>query len=193
MRFDHHYNWVCSHKSVQSLLNTLHLFSISNVFLLGDKVIARKYSALNVVYEGNVLSFKGKDLICVQFRDDFVKSFDNCAYRVEFDFSRAPWIRQHFAIDMAMNLFGLDILDPKEIVPRKEPRFDVRLSSEGCLKLKNGQVLEWFNDSLNQYQRQAVANALRGAMLNPYVIYGPPGNKKYSILLRKDYSFELFS
>lgn len=139
-------------------------------------MIARKRSALDVVYEGELIAIKDKDLVCIKFKDDFVEKFDNKAYVVEFDFSRASYIRLHFAIDMAISLFEMRILNPKEIIVREKPLLEVRLNSKKNLKLtKTGKKLKWFNKSLNDNQRTTVANALRGDMLNPYVIYGPPG------------------
>lgn len=146
------------------------------IFRLGDKVIARQHSALDVVYEGELIAIKDKNLICIQFKDDFVGKFDNKAYRVEFDFSRALYIRLHFAIDMAINLFGMRILNPKEVIVREKPLLDVHLSKKQNLKLvENGKRLKWYNKSLNDNQKVTVANTLRGDMLNPTVIHGPPG------------------
>lgn len=139
-------------------------------------MLARQHSALDVVYEGDLISFKDDDLVCIQFKDDFVQKFDNKAYVVEFDFSRVLYIRQHFAIDMAVSLFGMEILHPKEIVAREEPILEVSLNKNGNLHLnKSGKGLKWFNQLLNDDQRKTVANVLRGDMINPYIVYGPPG------------------
>lgn len=147
------------------------------ISLPGDKVIAREHSALDVVYEGEVISLKGKNLICVHFKDDFVKSFNNRAYVVDFDFPRVQWIRLHFAIDMAINTLGLDILNPKEILLREQPLLNVRLSSKGFLtSVEDNGVLKWFDKSLNTEQKETVAHVLRGDLLTPYIIYGPPGD-----------------
>lgn len=154
------------------------LFETRPSLKVGDKIIARQHSALEVVYEGDIISINDKNLICVQFKDDFVKTFDYKAYVVEFDFSRLTWIRQHFAIDMAISTFGLDILDPKEICSREKPLLDVRLSSKGRIKKRVDRTeLKWHNKSLNEEQKQTVVNILRGDMLNPHIIYGPPGKK----------------
>lgn len=153
---------------------------ISKFFVLGDKVFARKRTALDIVYEGELTAFKDKDLVCVQFKEDFVKSFNNMAYVVEFDFSRASYIRLHFAIDMAVSIFGMGILNPTEYVAREKPLLDVHLNEKKNLKLiPKRQNLKWFNESLNDHQRETVANALRGDMLNPFIIYGPPGKRNH--------------
>lgn len=145
-------------------------------------MFARQRSALNVVYEGELIAFKDKDLVCIQFKDDFVAKFDNKAYVVEFDFSRAHFIRLHFAIDLATNIFGMRILKPKEIIVREKPLLDVCLTKRKNLKLiKGGKQLKWFNESLNANQRMTVANILRGDAENPYVIFGPPGKEPFHI------------
>lgn len=153
------------------------MLNFFSLFYLDDKVIARKHSALDVVYKGEVILLKEKDLLCVQFKDDFVENFDNKAYVVEFDFSRNFYVRMHCAIDMATNIFGMSILKPEKIIVRKKPQIDVRLSKEPSnFKLtKNGKPLEWYNEELNDNQRETVANILRGDILNPYIIHGPPG------------------
>lgn len=146
------------------------------IFYLGDKVFAREHTALNVVYEGEVIELKEKDLILVKFKNDFVEKFNNMAYVVEFDFARASFVRMHFAIDMAIKIFGMSILNPKKITFREKPLLDIRLNKKKELRsIKNGKPLNWFNNKLNDNQKETVACILRGDMLNPYVIYGPPG------------------
>lgn len=139
--------------------------------------MARQHAALNVEYNGKILSLKEKDLICVQFEDDFVEKFDNKAYLVEFDFSRQFYVRLHYAIDMAIKIFGMSILNPEKIVWRKEPLLAVRLSKKSSnIKLtKSVKSLKWYNEELNDTQKETVAHILRGDMLNPYIIHGPPG------------------
>lgn len=128
----------------------------------------------------------------MKFGNDFVEKFDNKAYWVDFDFSRASYIRQHFAIDMAVNMFGMSILVPEEISMREKPILDVYLNKKTNLQLgKGGRVLKWFNESLNSNQRKTVANALRGDILNPYVIYGPPG--KSNRIFQSNFLLELIS
>lgn len=139
-------------------------------------MIARKHSALEVAYEGDLIAFKDKDLICIQFKNDFVEQFNNTAYVVEFRFSRALFVRLHYAIDMAVKTFGMGILNPKKIEFREKPLLAVCLNKGKELKLtENGKTLKWFNQKLNENQKEAIANILRGDMLNPYLIYGPPG------------------
>lgn len=124
-----------------------------------------------------MIEIKDDDLVCVKFKEDFVLTFDNKAYMIEFDFTRASWVRLHYAIDLAFEIFGIDYLIPKEIIRRKMPLADVNLNGAQQLALNDGRIVNWFNASLNLHQKQAVVNVLRGELLNPYLIYGPPGNE----------------
>lgn len=124
-----------------------------------------------------MIEIKDGDLVCVKFKKDFVLTFDNKAYMIEFDFTRASWIRLHYAIDLAFEIFGIDYLIPKEIIRRKMPLADVNLNRAQQLALTDGRIVNWFNASLNLHQKRAVVNVLRGELLNPYLIYGPPGNE----------------
>lgn len=140
-------------------------------------MIARQHAALDVAYNGKILLLKEKDLICVQFEDDFVEKFENKAYVVEFDFSRQCYVRLHYAIDMATRIFGMSVLDPEKNIVREKPLLAVRFSkkSSNIKVVKNGKLLEWYNEELNDNQRETVAHILRGDLLNPYIIHGPPG------------------
>lgn len=130
---------------------------------------------MNVSYEGAIIDIKDDDLIVVKFKYDFVKQFDHTAYSVEFMYSRVPFVRMHFAIDMAIEVFGIDFLMPKHLSMRANPNLDIILD-ENLELVQNFVKIKWFNKNLNAQQRQAVVNILRGDFLNPYVIYGPPGN-----------------
>lgn len=134
----------------------------------GDKLIVRKQSEPNISYEGRITALKETDLIVVEFHNDFVKTFDHTRYLIEFTCSRSYCIRQHFAIDMALELYGMDILLPKEISLRDKPILD-------SVKYDDLTNIHWFNDNLNEQQQQAVAKVIRGDLLNPYLIFGPPG------------------
>lgn len=123
-----------------------------------------------------MIKIKESDLVCVQFGDDFVQTFDNTAYVIEFDFSRSMWIRMHFALDLAVDIFGIEYLIPKELLKRNATLVDVHLNEHEQLEMTNRKVINWFVDGLNVYQKQAVVNTLRADLLNPYLIYGPPGN-----------------
>lgn len=126
---------------------------------------ARKNSEPDISYEGVIIDVKEVDLIVVKFGDSFIGTFDHTAYSVEFSFSRSYMIRQHFAIDLSVELFGMAILTPNEISLRDKPLVDAK-------SMRN---LAWFNGRLNMQQTEAVQQIIRGDLLNPYLIFGPPG------------------
>lgn len=147
------------------------------VLFSDDKLQVRKNSSPNIVYEGVIIALKEKDLILVQFRDDFVKTFDYSDYSVKFLTNRQTFIREHFALDLAIDIYGLDFLLPKEKSVREKPLSEVELNGDMEMKCeKTGKLVEWINPKLNEYQKQTVSNALRADFLNPFLIFGPPGN-----------------
>lgn len=82
----------------------------------------------------------------------------------------------HFALDLALEIYGIEFMLPKKFLKRDTTLVDVHLSGDGRLKSANGIELNWFNSNLNFPQKKAVTNILRADFLNPYLIYGPPGN-----------------
>lgn len=130
------------------------------------------------VYEGIIHKVEN-DSVLVKFHSDFHSNHNRRDYSVEFHFSRASFKRQQFALDQIISPrgLGIDYLFPKEEVQKKNLQLDVSLSADGKLS-SNGNDYEFFNKSLNVYQKQAVVNVLRGELkfYGPYIIYGPPGN-----------------
>lgn len=147
--------------------------------LVGDKLIARKHSRPLVAYEGVIIEMKDDDLIVVEFKDDFIATFDNTTYYVEFQIPRAVFIRLHYALDVSIKRFGLNILTPIATSIRKSPMFDVMLNRNMEL-VKNGKELPWFNARLNDQQKKAVHRVLYGEFEMPYIINGPPGKQSRS-------------
>lgn len=137
----------------------------------------RKHSEPSVVYDGTIIEIKANDLVVVEFGDDFVRSFDSSAYFVEFYIPRQPYIREHFALDLALDIYGREFLMPEKKSFREKLLCDVELNDEREMRSqKTGQQIEWFNANLNEFQKQGVVNALRADLLNPHLIFGPPGN-----------------
>lgn len=129
------------------------------------------------IYQGIIHKVE-KDSILVKFHSDFHANHNRRDYSIEFYFSRAPFKRQQFALDQLISPRGLslDFLFPKVEPFKKNLQLDVKLSEDGKI-LMNGKEQEFYNKSLNVYQKQAVVNVLRGECRPlPYIIYGPPGN-----------------
>lgn len=137
-----------------------------------------------------MIEIKEFDLVCVKFQDDFIRTFDHTAYMITFDFARAPWIRMHYAIDLAFHIFGIDYLIPNRFIRREKPFAKVNLNEHKQLALSNGKILSWFNSNLNIHQKKAVANVLKGEFLNPYLIYGPPGDLNSSSIYNSSFAME---
>lgn len=136
----------------------------------------RKHSEANIVYEGLIIDVKETDIIVVKFGDDFVETFDYSPYSIEFSSTRSYFIRQHFAIDLSWELFKTDILIPNDISLRGVPLLDMRMKrKKHMIQRQSGMLQPWFNDKLNEQQKHAVMQIIRGDLLNPYLIFGPPG------------------
>lgn len=168
-RFNNFFRWRLRTKINNTLL-------IEKQKITGDQLKVRKHSEANIVYEGFIIDVKETDLIVVKFNDDFVETFDHSPYSIEFSFSRSYFIRQHFAIDLSWEFYGTNILMPNEISLRGVPVLDMCM--EGNIEMiqrTTGKMQPWFNDNLNEQQKNAVMQIIRGDLLNPYLIFGPPG------------------
>ncbi|KAG5684121.1 hypothetical protein PVAND_013365 [Polypedilum vanderplanki] len=131
------------------------------------------------VHEG-IIHRVEMDGILVKFHNDFHYTHDRKDYRIEFFFSRAPLIRQQFALDQVTSKdgLGLDFLFPKENVIHNSLILNATLSKNENI-LINGVESDFYNKSLNIYQKKAVINVLRAESRPlPYIIYGPPGSGK---------------
>lgn len=135
------------------------------------------------VYEG-IIHRVEQDGILVKFHDDFHYTHGRKDFRIDFFFSRAPLIRQQFALDQVVSKdgLGLDFLFPKTNVMRNSLMLDAKLSKNEKILIK-GVESEFYNKSLNVYQKNAVINVLRAESRPlPYIIYGPPGTALKSTL-----------
>lgn len=131
------------------------------------------------VYEGIIYKVE-KDAILVKFHSEFHSNHNRRDYSIEFYFSRSSFKKQQFAIDQVLSPkgLGIDFLYPKQEVFKRNVQLDVKLSDCGKIEL-NGRKHEFFNSSLNLYQKRAVVNVLRGEIRPiPYIIFGPPGTGK---------------
>lgn len=128
-------------------------------------------------YEGIIHKVEN-NAILLKFNSEFHSSHNRRDYSVEFFFSRSSFKRQQYALDQVISPrgLGLDFLFPKMDSFKKNLQLEVSLSDGGNIEL-NGKEHEFFNKSLNDYQKRAVVNILRGETRPlPYIVYGPPGN-----------------
>lgn len=153
--------------------------------LVGDKVEATdasctdNYRPIGPIYRGLIQKIEN-DAILVKFPQQLFEKHHGKVFSVEFFFSRSPLRQQHHALEEICSPRGLayEVLFPKPgQLPLKDPRLCVTLEGDH-LKLLH-QQRQWFHKNLNEYQRQAVVNVLRGECRPlPYIIYGPPGMLK---------------
>ena len=100
-------------------------------------------------------------------------------------FSRSNYRKQLHALEVVAkdpfqdNSVGVGFMFPQQIV-KKESQLDVILTKDGRMMLSGFErEFKWYNSQLNQLQKQAVVNILRGeARPTPYVVFGPPGTGK---------------
>lgn len=146
---------------------------------IGDKIIVKERNQLNSAqpsYEGYIHKVE-KDAILVKFHRDFHQKHEHKDYRIEFIFSRSTFKRQQHALDKTISQPGLgyEFIFPEIKNLIKNCQFDVKLGASGNMEYDDDQF-PFFNKNLNNYQKEAVINVLRGETRPlPYIIYGPPG------------------
>lgn len=118
-----------------------------------------------------------EDLVRIEFGNDFKRSFKRVTYEVTFLPNSTTFLHGHRAIDLACKMFDSNFLFPQRLTELRNPQIDVTLNVNFNLQLADSnEVLPWFNNELNNHQREAVKQVLRadcGYM--PHIIYGPPG------------------
>lgn len=123
------------------------------------------------------------DRVLLKFCENFHTKHNSEDYKVVFEFSRVPFRKQHHAIELAKQNFGVDLLFPNKVIC-KEKQLDILLNTDDGKLYLAGDHVPWFNESLNTVQKEAIANILHGvARPMPYVIFGPPGTGKTVTLI----------
>lgn len=162
---------------------------------MGDKIMASDpFSAKSSnIYEGFIHKVE-QNAVLAKFHSEFHHSHGRKDFRIDFHFSRTSFRRQQFALDQVLssNGLGLNFLFPRFNILKKNPQLDAKLSENGNILL-NQKESEFFNKSLNIYQKTAVINVLRGESRPlPYIIYGPPGFVLCAFIIVFFITFHLF-
>lgn len=126
----------------------------------------------NEIYNGRIVKLTDGSAF-MSFRKAFVERYEYSAVSIEFQFNRMGFVRQHIAVDYSTEVLGFNMLMPTQVI-ENVTQLEVKLVDE---KIVKGDVeLKWFNPNLNEFQREAVVNIMKGkARPTPYVIFGPPG------------------
>ncbi|KAL7306479.1 hypothetical protein TKK_0001178 [Trichogramma kaykai] len=171
--------------------------------IVGDRIIVSfKWSRkTDNQYEGYIHKIRSSDIF-VKFDESFHQTYggEDCA--VHFKGSTSVVNRCHTALGEVVKKLGEQFLFPTRVI-EKEPQYNIidehdnkentehntnekdedeittENANEKILNLMKNKRIEWFNKSLNIYQKEAVKNVLKGvARPLPYVIFGPPGTGK---------------
>lgn len=175
------------------------IFECRPSIVIGDMIYAESLlqpsspNAAPIQYQGYIHMIKRHRLL-LKFSEEFQNSYRGEDYKLIFQFSRSKFIKQHNAIDLIgkkLKRFNSNFLFPTSVTPEKSTtsekklQLHVQLMSNGNMELEYPkQMVPWFNPKLNEIQKRAVVNVLRGeAKQYPYLIFGPPGTGKTSTLI----------
>lgn len=128
-------------------------------------------------YQGFIHRIDRKRLL-LKFAPDFHAIYRGEDYKLIFNFSRSKYIKQHNAIERIakkMKGNGFAFLFPTSIKSAKQLQLEVQYINGQMILDFPRLTLKWFNKNLNDIQRQAVFNVLRGEVkMCPYIVFGPP-------------------
>lgn len=119
-----------------------------------------------------------KDQLLLKFSDEFHSNYLGEDYKIIFKFARTKFVKQHNAIEriakkMKQNEF--EYLFPIAVKSVKRAQLDVQLADGGMVLKTSKQFFPWYNAKLNDIQKRAVFNVLRGDVrMCPYIVFGPP-------------------
>lgn len=177
----------------------------------GDTIVATHPTKPEISFEG-IIHKTTCQHVYLKFSQTFHETYTGEDYSIRVVCSRGLYRRLHHAVYLAMSNLGRDILFCHQL-KEKPPNVNVKLESmptqltpSQALKIiqdiKNGKtpsntnkdnlklvlnvktVIEWYNKSLNIYQKAAVTNILLGtARPLPYIVFGPPGTGKTVTLI----------
>lgn len=159
------------------------VFECRPSIIIGDMIYAQSLlqpasaGGEPATYQGYIHRIRQKRLL-LKFSEEFHCMYRGEDYKLIFKFSRSKFIKQHNAVEriakkMIQN--GFEFLFPTAIKSGKRLQLSVQLIDSDMILDFPKQTVPWFNTKLNEIQRQAVFNVLRGEVkMCPYLVFGPP-------------------
>lgn len=152
--------------------------------IVGDKVVATEIIVENgrkerLSNEGYIHKL-GNDLILVKFNSTLHESYIDKEFSVDFVYSRSLFRKLHHALEtfLANGELGYHFLFPNDKICMKEVQLSASVDDKGDLLIQDRKH-NWFNSQLNEPQKIAISNILRGEKRPlPYVLFGCPGSGK---------------
>ncbi|GKY99097.1 hypothetical protein MPSEU_000865200 [Mayamaea pseudoterrestris] len=189
-KFWHSLLWACEHQDMQDIqwydMEAVRLQREGNMFVLRVPGLAESRPS---VLRGDVIEINWKDQVyrgrvqrtrelevVLQFAQSFQRMFNESLDRVDvrFTFSRMAYRTSHAGCNMARETMKTDLLFPA-------PSHVKQISAAACPRKEPYPLNKWMwaNPSLNDEQKMAVQQIVRGSMRPlPYIIFGPPGTGK---------------
>ncbi|XP_039754327.1 probable RNA helicase armi [Pararge aegeria] len=136
--------------------------------IIGDKVLVTDtWSSDSPPFEGYIHAVRG-NFILMKFNSLFHESYGGSDVSIQFHTSRSNYKRMHHSINLALSCLGPEILFPSHLIIKPQQIPDENLNK-----------IEWYNESLNKIQKNAVISILKGECRPmPYIVFGPPGTGK---------------
>ncbi|XP_031620901.1 probable RNA helicase armi [Contarinia nasturtii] len=163
------------------------VFECRPSIVIGDMVYAESLlkTTNNQQYQGYIHKMT-KNRLLLKFNDEFHNNYLGEDYKLTFKFSRTKFMKWHNAIErVSKKLLNTNsgFLFPSSIKTGDRPQMQVKLIDGEMILDYPKQKMVWFNPKLNEIQKQAVVNVLRGEVkMCPYLVFGPPGTGKTSTL-----------
>lgn len=148
---------------------------------IGDMIFAeslvRDSDGQTKQYQGYIHRTQRKSLL-LKFDDAFHNSYRGEDMKLVFKFARTKFVKPHNAIDRIakkMQRNGFKFLFPTNIKTSKLQMPVQLIDGQLVVEHIKNNRLKWFNENLNEIQKRAVVNVLRGEVkMCPYLVFGPP-------------------
>lgn len=148
-----------------------HISGCEQHLSMGDHLIATN-DADKKIFIGNVMRVSLTEVVA-KMPKEFVLALDGKKSKISFGIRWTPFLIQENCLHYAANELGPHVLFPDKAILRKP-----------LVQVKDPKKWEWHNPLMNEFQKEAVLNVLRGEYRPiPYLVSGPPGTGKTSTLI----------